>query len=127
MLAGIKVFRPLTEDTPIDLLLLRDKVVLKCQCKYIYPTKKGSHKMNLFTVRKWGPNSRARKHLYTNDEVDFFLGYCLDNDSVYILPYEEVAPRSEVTFWVSRSPKGQNHHERFDPEPWRNNFTPLSS
>ena len=36
MFSGVSVFRPLTEDTPVDLLVLKaDGSTAKCQCKYM--------------------------------------------------------------------------------------------
>src|SRR5262245_47194947 len=58
MLAGLYVFQPLGEDTPVDLLVLRrDGTALKCQCKCMFVDRNGAHVMNLCAVRKWGPNS----------------------------------------------------------------------
>lgn len=119
MLAGVKVFRPLSEDTPIDLLVLRASGrVSKCQCKYLYLGRRGSHTMNCYSIRKNGPGAKAVMHKYTPDEVDFFLGYCSDNDSVYVIPYPDVAGRSILTFWVLREPVGQNGVERVQPSKW---------
>src|SRR6185503_5013244 len=88
MLAGLSVFQPLGEDTPVDLLVLRrDGVALKCQCKCMFLTRSDAHAMSLCAVRKWGPNAKVVKHRYRSDEVDFFLGYAVENDAVYVLPY----------------------------------------
>ena len=107
MLAGVKVFRPMTEDTPTDLLVLKsDGKVLQCQCKYIWPTRRGCHMMNLYAVRKNGPNSKAVLHPYTAQEVDVFLGYCLDNDSVYIIPHAACGGRKMLTLWINRPSAG---------------------
>ena len=107
MLNGIKVFRPMTEDTPTDLLVLKnDGTVAKCQCKYIWPNGKGSHTMKLVSVRKNGPNSKAISHRYTLEEVDFFLGFCLDNDAVYVIPNVDTNGICVLAFWVSRDKVG---------------------
>lgn len=126
MLHGVCVFRPMTEDTPTDLLVLtRSGQVLKCQCKYIYPQKRGSHTMPLSSVRKNGPNSQAVRHIYTADEVDFFLGYCQDNDSVYVIPYADATGRANLVFWVSRNPVGTNGRECKDTSVWQGNYSLL--
>lgn len=125
LFANIKVFRPITEDTPIDLLILRsDGVALKCQCKYAYPRGDGAHKMLTSSVRKSGPNSKAVVHRYTKNEVDFFLGYVLDNDSVYVIPFEELPTEKtkSVAIWVTRSPVGVNGGVSFGSEKFRNAF-----
>lgn len=109
LIRGMKVFRPLTEDTPIDLVVLTDTGrFLKCQCKCIFRSKgQQSHTMNFFSVRKWGPNSKAVQHKYTSDEVDFFLGYCIDNDGVYVVPYSEVDGKKSASIWVTAKPFGK--------------------
>lgn len=106
MMNGINVFRPTMEDTPIDILIFSsDGRALKCQCKYIYPTKKGSHDMRLTSSRGARYDTgKMFNHVYTGDEVDFFLGYCMDNDSVYVIPHSVCQGRQQITFWVLRGP-----------------------
>jgi len=120
MLNGIQVFRPMTEDTPVDLLVLAGNRVLKCQCKYIFPCKTGNHLMSLYSVRKGGRTQKAKKHLYSGDEVDFFLGYCFDNDTVYVIPHGDCGGRHSLVFWILRGPAngGQNYNAVI----WKNAF-----
>lgn len=120
MLAGVKVFRPMTEDTPIDLLILtREGRILKCQCKYVYPQPRGCHLMNLYATRQ--NSSTAKKHKYTEKEVDFFLGYCNDNDAVYVIPFSATGGRSQFVFWVSRPPR-HSCPPLYDTANWKNAF-----
>ena len=117
----------LNEDTPVDLLILLDSCVLKCQCKLIYERPNGSHAMNLYSVRKWGPNAKAVKHLYTAAEVDFFIGYCVADDAVYVVPFADCKGHGDVLrFWINRLPRGVNQHVRYDSSRWRNAFHLLS-
>jgi hypothetical protein len=125
MLNEVKVFRPMTEDTPTDLLVLkRDGTVSKCQCKYIFPERSGCHLMPLCSIRKSGANRKAVKHIYTAEEVDFFLGYCQDNDTVYVIPYSAAGGRNGLRFWILRDCLGSNGNEkdRFDEKEWRGRF-----
>lgn len=109
MLAGIQVFRPLNEDTPIDLVVLGSATFLRCQCKCVFRgSGKPNHTISFSSVRKWGPNSQALKHNYTREEVDFFLGYCPDNDGVYVIPYADTRGRSYASIWVTSSPLIKN-------------------
>lgn len=125
LLAGVKVFRPLTEDTPVDLLVLQGDHALKCQCKLIYPEgKSGTYCLSLCAVRKWGPGARAIKHRYTETEVDFFLGYCLENDSIYVVPFFDAAGRTRITIRLEMA-AGRNQHQPLDMEKYRNNFSLL--
>jgi hypothetical protein len=123
MLHGVKVFMPLSEDTPVDLLVLTEQgSALKCQCKYIYPAPRGCHTLPLCATRKWGPNSKVEKHRYAKSEVDFFLGYCWDNDTVYVVPHEEGEGRSSRTLWILRDPVGRGNSEIWDHRQWENRF-----
>ena len=119
MLAGLKVFRPMNEDTPVDLLVLGSNgEARKCQCKYLFPSAKGSHMLRLCAIRKNGPNRKAHGHVSTRSEMDFFLGYCLDNDAVYVIPYDECGGRREVALWILREPVGKNGRANFDGKRW---------
>jgi hypothetical protein len=124
MLAGLEVFLPLGEDTPVDLLVLRpDGTALKCQCKTMFIDKTGVHVMPLVTVRKWGPNSKAVAHRYTRDEVDFFLGYAVEVDTVFVFPFDELARfKTNLNVWLLRQPVGNNQHQRFDATPYKHAY-----
>lgn len=121
MLAGIDVFFPTTEDTPIDMLAMTsDGRFLKCQCKTIYYTKKTDRfTMPLCTVRKNGPGSKAIKHTYTEDEVDVFIGYSHYNDTVYVIPFKDAGGRSYLYMDLER---GKPYQGRLDHRPYANNF-----
>jgi hypothetical protein len=129
LLAGLDVFQPIGEDTPIDLLVLRaDGVALKCQCKAMYVAKSGVHVMPFVTVRKWGPNAKAVPHRYTRDDVDFFLGYAVEVDKVFVIPFEATAHfKSSMHVWLLRQPMGNNGKEPFDVTPYTNAFHLLSA
>ena len=58
--------------------------------------------MSLFSVRKNGPADKAVKHRYTLKEVDCFLGYCFDNDGVYVIPNAATEGVQQLAFWVLR-------------------------
>lgn len=124
MLRGYQVFRPLNEDTPIDLLVMTSKGhFLKCQCKCIYRgLNQTYHTMRLVSVRKWGPSSKAVMRKYLPEEVDFFLGYCVDNDSVYIIPYADTAGRTKLTLRVNRV-----KFSELEQDKWLGNFDLLKN
>ena len=124
LLAGLDVFQPIGEDTPIDLLVLRaDGVALKCKCKTMFVTESGVHKMPLVTVRKWGPNAKAIPHRYTREEVDFFLGYAVEVDTVFVFPFDSTERfRTSLTTWLLREPANNNQYQRFDANPYKNAF-----
>jgi hypothetical protein len=123
--AGLGVFQPIGEDTPVDLLVLRsDGVALKCQCKTMFVDKKTDvHFMPLISVRKWGPNAKAVPHRYTREEVDFFIGYAHEVDTMFVFPFEATAQfKARLSVWLLREPMNHNQHDRFDPSPFKNAF-----
>ena len=122
--AGLTVFQPIGEDSPIDLLVLRpDGVALKCQCKTMYPAKTGVHVMQLCTVRKWGPGAKAVRHRYTSDEVDFFLGYAFELGIAFVFPFDVTTRfKSALTTWLLRQPAGNNGTPPFDAAPYKDAF-----
>ena len=124
LINGIKVFMPLTEDTPIDLLVLTEKGnIYKCQCKYIFPcSSNDSHTFQFFSTRTNNIQKKAYNHVYTSDEVDYFLGYCLDNDSIYIIPQCDTDGKRRVQLWILRDPLNNQKSNVFDHEKYINNF-----
>jgi hypothetical protein len=124
MMAGLTVFAPIGEDTPVDLLVLRsDGAALKCQCKCMFVDANGAHIMPLCAIRKWGPNAKAVPHRYRADEVDFFLGYAHETDSTFVLPYEAMRRyKTRVSMWLLRQPVGRNGTPPFDPRPYKDAF-----
>ena len=122
MLNGVKVFRPMTEDTPTDLLVLQKSgSVLKCQCKYVFPDKRGAHVLKCCSAGRGEERSHG-KHVYTEDEVDYLLGYCLDNDAVYVVPLNVTHGQSQVSLWILRRVCGDNGIKSFDGETYKNAF-----
>lgn len=121
MLKEISVFRPASEDTSVDLLVLKkDGTILKCQCKSMWVSKNGSHILKL-TRRKKGTGDRNTRVKYSSEDVDFFLGYCLENDSVYVVPYLVTKDvKTVLSIWVLREPC--NRSSGFDYGKYKNNF-----
>jgi hypothetical protein len=122
MFNGIKVFRPITEDTAVDLLVLRENhSVAKCQCKYLYPGQNGCHVLKCSASGK-GPERGKTRHIYTEDEVDFFLGFCLDDDAVYVVPRGATRGRENIHLWIMRNPIGRCSHDSYDAKSFKNAF-----
>ncbi len=75
--------------------------------------------------RRWSATSSC---WYTRDEVDFFLGYVVETDSVYVFPFEATERfRSTLNLWILRQPTNHNGSPAFDPAPFRNAFDLMSS
>ena len=119
MMAGLQVFMPLAEDTSVDLLVLKGREALRCQCKCLYIDKKvGSHILKCSGAGRQGTRG-IKKHIYGAEEVDFFIGYCLDTGELYIVPMEATGGRSELRLWILRECAANNQHGVFESEKYR--------
>lgn len=89
----------------------------------MFVDKTGVHVMPLCSVRKWGPKAKAIQHRYTRDEVDFFVGYAVELDLVFVIPFDDTARfKTYLSIWLLRQPVGKNQHQRFDATPYKNAF-----
>lgn len=123
VLAGLTPFVPVRESTAIDILILRqDGGLSKCQCKWMWQDKAGAHVLKICTMRNAGTGKRSATP-YTESEVDFFVGYCADNGSFYIIP-RAVAYQGrgkELRVWITREPSG-NGRRSFDASAYKDAF-----
>ena len=79
--------------------------------------------MPLVIVCKWGPNTKAVHHRCTRDEVDFFLGYAVELDAVFVFPFDDTRQfKSALHVWLLREPVNNNQHQRFEANRYRNAF-----
>ena len=76
--------------------------------------------MSLTATRKWGPNAKATTHRYTKEEVDFFIGYVVETETIYVIPFEAVAHlKSTLSAWFLRSPANKNGCDPIDVQPFK--------
>lgn len=81
---GWDLFRPILENGRVDSIGIKNNKLLKFQIKIICYEKDGSKKMY---VRKISHNMGEYKiHLYTEDEIDFFIGVDIKTSDIYIVP-----------------------------------------
>jgi hypothetical protein len=81
-------------------------------------------KVGRSTSRSTGVSSTSG---YTEDEVDFFLGYVPESDAVYVFPFDATRRfKTTLTVWILRQPMNRNGAAPFDPVPFRNAFHLLS-
>jgi hypothetical protein len=65
------------------------------------------------TSQRNSRSGRVNHHKYSESDVDFFLGYCQDDDAVYIIPHEETKERTMINLWILREPSSnkEKHQE----------------
>lgn len=80
---GFEIYVPVLENTKIDCIAIKSNQLIKFQIKTIQ-IDRGSKKL---PVRKISHNQGEYKiHLYTADEVDYFVGVDIDTEDLYIVP-----------------------------------------
>lgn len=78
-----EIYIPVLENTKIDCIAIKNNQLIKFQIKTIQ-IDSGSKKL---PVRKISHNQGEYKvHLYTTDEVDYFVGVDVDTEDLYIVP-----------------------------------------
>ena len=78
-----EIYVPVLENTKIDCIAIKNNRLIKFQIKTIQMDS-GSKKL---PVRKISHNQGEYKvHLYTADEVDYFVGVDVDTEDLYIVP-----------------------------------------
>ena len=78
-----EIYIPVLENTKIDCIAIKNNQLIKFQIKTIQ-IDSGSKKL---PVRKISHNQGEYKvHLYTADEVDYFVGVDVDTEDLYIVP-----------------------------------------
>lgn len=78
-----EIYVPVLENTKIDCIAIKNNQLIKFQIKTIQ-IDSGSKKL---PVRKISHNQGEYKvHLYTADEVDYFVGVDVDTEDLYIVP-----------------------------------------
>lgn len=78
-----ELFTSLLENGKIDCIAIKNNILLKFQIKIITKDR-GSKKL---PVRKISHNQGEYKvHLYTADEIDYFVGSDIETGDLYIVP-----------------------------------------
>ena len=79
------IYLPILEDTKIDCIISKENFLIKIQIKTLQCDKRDNRKF--LPVRKISHNQGEYKvHLYTADEVDYFVGVDVDTEDLYIVP-----------------------------------------
>jgi hypothetical protein len=103
------LFVPLLENGKIDCIAIKNDKILRFQIKLI-TYDRGSKKL---PVRKISHNQGEYKvHLYTADEIDYFVGADIEEENLYICPISFISNYKSA---VSVSTM----------QPYKNNFSQL--
>lgn len=81
------IYTPIIEDTRIDCIIAKNNQLVKLQIKTIQKDKSSNKKY--LPVRKIEHNYKKHTtHLYTSEEIDFFIGVDVNTDDIYIVPID---------------------------------------
>lgn len=87
LLRNFDIYTPVLEDTKIDAIIIKGNKLSKIQIKILSNDKRNCRKY--LPVRKISHNQGEYKvHLYTAEEIDFFIGVDLDSEDIYICPVD---------------------------------------
>lgn len=122
---GFTVSIPYGENSRYDLIIETERGFKKIQIKYISKRKdRGYYVLPLRSVRANKKHNRIIH--YTSSEIDFIIGYCIDNNSCYIIPMDKLKMKYEIHLWIDRKPLGKNKFKSTDADYYRNNWSLLT-
>jgi hypothetical protein len=107
---GYPVFLPYGENTRYDLVIDEGTRLARVQCK-TGRLRGGAARFKACSSYAHHPNPKILKRDYV-DEVEYFGVYCMETDSVYLIPIEEVQPRWECALRVDPARNGQQNRIR---------------
>ena len=102
---GYSVFLPYGEDSPVDLLIHKDKSFKRIQVKASKP-KNGIVSCQLRSSNNW------QHKKYSKDEIDFFALYDYENKKGYLIPIEKVEGMSEIKIRLLKAKNNQKKRIR---------------
>ena len=82
---GFNIFKPVLENGKVDMIIEKNNLYLKIQIKTVATEKRNGTKN--VPVRKLTHSKTTHKtHLYTSEEIDYFVGVDTDTKDVYMIP-----------------------------------------
>ena len=108
-----EIYVPLLENTKIDCIAIKGNRLLKFQIKTIAFDNRSNYKY--LPVRKISHNQGEYKiHLYTADEVDYFVGADVETEDLYIVPIDFIA-NYRNTISVNKLQSYKNNFSQLEP------------
>jgi hypothetical protein len=104
---GEVILLPFSQNSRYDLAVDRNGQLFRIQCKTgrIKVTKRNPSRTIRFKVCSGGGHERRPRKAYTSDEIDAFGVYCPETGAVYLVPFAEVAAKTEVWITEARAEK----------------------
>lgn len=109
----IPVYLPFGDNEKADLIAEFNGKLNKIQVKSSEKAEDGKMIFNLVSSTVHRKN--GVKHIYTSDEIDFFVCYNLERDKLFLIPIEE-APSTTIYIRYEKPKNNQTQGIKFEEE-----------
>ena len=109
----IPVYLPFGDNEKADLIAEFNGKLNKIQVKSSEKAEDGKMIFNL--VSSTAHRKNGVKHIYTSDEIDFFVCYNLERDKLFLIPIEE-APSTSICIRYEKPKNNQTQGITFEEE-----------
>jgi hypothetical protein len=100
---GVGVWHPFGDERCDFIFDIRPELVrVQCKCASLY-----GDVVIARCYRARRNSSGCVRRVYTRDEVDAFALYCPDNDTCYLLPFDEVTPSGQAHLRIGAARNNQ--------------------
>lgn len=109
---GYNLFKPVLENGKVDLIVEKNNKYLKLQIKTVQIEKDGR---KIIPIRKISHNMGEYKvKLYTQVDIDYFIGVDLDTKDIYILPID-FSSKYKSSISINSCVNYKNNFEQMEP------------
>jgi hypothetical protein len=106
---GYKVYDGCTENDKVDLVVEKDNGLKKVQVKTV---RHEGDKLAMSVSSSIVNMSETRRESYSENDIDFFIGFCPKNSKFYKIPVEETG-KSKITLRLEETKNNQSQGIRW--------------
>ena len=113
---GFTILEPISENSRYDLVIDLNGKFLRIQIKTIYyKNDKKVYEMACYSTTR--RNKKHIKAIYTEEEVDYIIGYNPEKDEMYTFPIRDINGRNQIVF---RNKRRANQYSPLDTNKYQN-------
>ena len=116
---GIPVYIPFGDNEKSDLVVDFNGQLKRIQVKTSIKAEDG--KMMFSLVSSTSHRQNGVKHIYTNEEIDYFVCYNIERDKLFIIDVDD-APNSQITIRYIKPKNGQTQGIKMEEDYLLDNF-----
>lgn len=110
---GIPVYIPFGDNEKADLIAEFNGKLNKIQVKTSQKAEDGKMIFDLTSSTQHRKN--GEKHIYTDDEIDYFVCYNIQRDKIFLIPVNET-PNTRITIRYEKSKNNQIQNIKFEED-----------